>query len=359
MGCAAGSSASQAGEDRSCFTDLYGTDSQLSKGSFGQVYSCRRRDAASSTAVPEEAAVKVIKLDTPWHDFRGRPTSVIDEDLLRKAREEVAVWRMVCGPDGYEHCVGLCASYLQDMTFYMVMERCQKSIMDIFDECQGAPFPDLVRRLRQMLLAIAHVHKQGIVHRDIKPNNFLLGGPDGKTVKLCDFGLAARVPKRQKLKDECGTPAYMSPDMLRGKGYCQKTDVWSLGVTAYVLAFGQLPYVPVEESAKAMKDIILLGHPKPQFLCASVDAAGASVSDVRDVVRALLTRSPEARSTAEDALKRLPQGDPVSIESLTSAESSTSVSTQFGESGGSGSDTPPFASRDSHSQDGARIIESL
>jgi serine/threonine protein kinase len=199
-------------------------------------------------------------------------------------------------------------TFLDDQAYYMVMERCKKSVMDVFEE-RGPAFPDFPRVIREMLTAVAHVHRRGAVHRDVKPNNFLLGGPDGKTVKLCDFGMAVRMPRKGLLKDSCGTASYMSPEMLRGKGYGQSTDVWSLGVSAYVLVFGALPYVPKgEQSPEAMKDIILLGHPKPSFAIPWRSKEGPPMEELA-LVRELLARNPNDRPTADAALE-LPHSPP-------------------------------------------------
>lgn len=316
MGCS-GSSVQARVDERTSFSAEYDLVGSLNKGTFGQVRSCRPKAApagsasnSASSSSSTDLAVKVINLQILWHDWRDRPISIIDTEKLQKAREEVDIWRSICAA-GDEHCVRLLQCYLENLTFNMVMERCKESLMDVFEEHSafnhGEAFPDLPHTLHEMLLAVAHVHRLGIVHRDVKLNNFLLGGLEGRTVKLCDFGLAAKMPRKGLLKTQCGTASYMSPEMVTDKSYGQKTDVWSLGVTAYVLVFGALPYVPKgEQSPEAMKEMIALGHPKPSFTSPWSKGDSRHQEFIVPLVRKLLDRSSRSRCTAEEALQSLP-----------------------------------------------------
>ena len=82
--------------------------------------------------------------------------------------------------------------------------------------------------------------KHNIVHRDLKPANILV---HQNTFKICDFGFAKYLKELSKMnKTSVGTPMYMSPQVLKGKPYTNKTDVWSLGVLAYEMMFGRTPW---------------------------------------------------------------------------------------------------------------------
>lgn len=102
---------------------------------------------------------------------------------------------------------------------------------------------DLAKSLyKQVLDGMRHCHDRLVVHRDLKLDNLLLGCVNG--VKIIDFGFAAQVASRDaKLKAFCGTPSYMAPEIVRGEGYSGfATDVWALGVVAFALLAGCLPF---------------------------------------------------------------------------------------------------------------------
>ncbi|MCA8915512.1 MAG: protein kinase [Planctomycetes bacterium] len=93
--------------------------------------------------------------------------------------------------------------------------------------------------------ALAYAHTQGLVHRDVKPHNILLGASDGK-IKLSDFGLARAATSSSHLTMSgqiMGTPHYMSPEQAESKEVSDKSDVYSLGVTLYHMLTGETPFV--------------------------------------------------------------------------------------------------------------------
>lgn len=148
-----------------------------------------------------------------------------------------------------------------------------------------------------MLLGIVHVHSKGIIHRDVKPENFLVA--DG-TVKLCDFGMAEFMPAKKLLGGVYGTPPYMSPEMILRRGYDLGSDVWSYGVCMYLLQYGEYPYVPHVRTGTAMKELIAKGVPEPKFI--SKDALQLPRNECREFIRCMLNRDRKCRPSAETML---------------------------------------------------------
>jgi serine/threonine-protein kinase len=103
-----------------------------------------------------------------------------------------------------------------------------------------------LRLLREITFGMAAAHRSGVVHRDLKPANILMSHVD--QVKIVDFGIAAaafRDPEDTEITqtgDFVGTPAYTSPEQVRGQAVDQRTDIYSLGVVMYRMFAGRLPY---------------------------------------------------------------------------------------------------------------------
>lgn len=146
---------------------------------------------------------------------------------------------------------------------------------------------------KQMLLALAHLHSHGIVHRDIKPANFVYERKDGTQVKMIDFDLSTFWKAGEaKLQRCCGSPGYMSPELITGEGYTSQTDMWSLGVTLFTLLVGELPF-SLEEEVVTQADVLKL--------LASEVAADLS-ADAAHLLARLLRVDPAERLTADVAL---------------------------------------------------------
>ena len=94
---------------------------------------------------------------------------------------------------------------------------------------------------KQIVYGLAHIHARNVLHRDIKPENILLDA-DG-CVKICDFGVSRIIDKAQTINDQCGTPAYLAPEIIANQGYNGfRVDHWSLGVLLYAILCGSVPF---------------------------------------------------------------------------------------------------------------------
>ena len=127
---------------------------------------------------------------------------------------------------------------------YIVMEWVDgPSCAEILKELGRLEPADAVDILRQGCRGLDYAHRKGVVHRDVKPGN-LLRGREGGQVKLADFGIAKAAEQSDitKVGSVLGTAAYLSPEQARGEPAGPQSDLYALGVVAYQLLAGRLPY---------------------------------------------------------------------------------------------------------------------
>eukprot|EP01120_Amphizonella_sp_Union-15-10_P000747 TRINITY_DN10776_c0_g1_i1.p1 TRINITY_DN10776_c0_g1~~TRINITY_DN10776_c0_g1_i1.p1 ORF type:complete len:317 (+),score=47.12 TRINITY_DN10776_c0_g1_i1:70-1020(+) len=116
------------------------------------------------------------------------------------------------------------------------------TLSDFINDClYNEPQVHLI--LVQLSKAIAFLHSVGICHRDIKPDNLVFVSRDFRSLKLIDFGLSCFFESEAQLIYEwCGTTEYQAPEMIKGIGYNRQVDLWAIGVLAFLLFTGNLPF---------------------------------------------------------------------------------------------------------------------
>jgi predicted Ser/Thr protein kinase len=186
------------------------------------------------------------------------------------------------------------------------------------EELARGPLPaaDALATARTICLAAAAAHARGIVHRDLKPEN-IVRTPDG-VIKILDFGLAttAETAAASLTGDGAalGTPAYMSPEQIRGRRVDARSDQFALGVLMYELLTGVHPFLARTPAATLAR--ILEAEAEPQPLTHDVhDLPPAVVETLAAIVMRCLQKAPEGRypdtAALVSALESLSRPDPV------------------------------------------------
>jgi len=146
----------------------------------------------------------------------------------------------------------------------------------------------------QIATTLSYIHSQGIVYRDLKPENMMIG-KDGY-LKIIDFGLSKRIEKEKystgKTLTMCGTPNYIAPEILQSKPYGYEADWWSYGVVLYEIFYGQMPFQGNTPS-ELFKNI-LNGKPR---LSPRID------NRINKLIKGLLRKDPKKRYGAKKVLE--------------------------------------------------------
>ncbi|RLN34133.1 CBL-interacting protein kinase 16-like [Panicum miliaceum] len=222
----------EGGEERRLVLGKYELGRMLGQGTFAKVYYARDLSAAAAAGSGGSSSVAIKVIDKA----RLRRT----EGMVEQLRREISIMRMVRHPN----VVGIREVLASRSRVFVVMEYARGG--ELFAKvARGRLTEDRARRyFQQLVAAVGFCHRRGVAHRDLKPENLLLD-EEGR-LKVTDFGLAA-LPEQLRhdglLHTQCGTPAYVAPEVLRKRGYDgARADLWSCGVVLYVLLCGFLPF---------------------------------------------------------------------------------------------------------------------
>ncbi len=195
---------------------------KIGQGGMGVVYQ------AEDTVLHRIVAYKVLPPAV-------RESPKILENFLQEARVAASL--------NHSNIVTVFDTGKNDTDLYITMEYVDGvTLKEYLDQRSPIPIPELVRIAKQICLGLDYAHNTNVIHRDIKPANIMLTKAQ-KTVKIMDFGLAKLVDDSMADKTTVkGTPMYMAPEQILGKGVDHQSDIYSLGCTLYRMATGRAPF---------------------------------------------------------------------------------------------------------------------
>jgi len=252
-------------------TEFYRIGRLLGKGAFGKV------NLGIHKLTGEMVAIKSLNKEY-----------FVDEYSKQKVMQEYSILKRLQHP-----------SVIQ---LYETFES-KKHILFVIELCAGGDLLNYVRRRRklkenvakfvfkQLIEGLEHCHNRNVVHRDIKLDNILLNSK-GK-IKICDFGVSKLVRKGEKMKEQCGTPAYIAPEILLDKGYEGfAVDIWSAGIALHAILYGKVPF-----KANNMRDL------NKVIMKGSYTLKEGISLEAKNLLTRMLEPNPRKRITTSEILK--------------------------------------------------------
>ncbi|XP_034006170.1 myosin light chain kinase, smooth muscle [Trematomus bernacchii] len=201
--------------------ELYDVEERLGTGKFGQVFKLVEKATKKVWAGKFIKAYSAKEKDNVRHEISimnslHHPKLVQCIDAFEGKSDIVMVLEMISGGELFER---------------------------IIDEDFELTEREVIKYMLQIIDGVNFIHKQGIVHLDLKPENIMCVGKTGSKIKLIDFGLARRLENAGTLKVLFGTPEFVAPEVINYEAISYPTDMWSIGVICYILLSGLSPFM--------------------------------------------------------------------------------------------------------------------
>ena len=246
----------------------------LGKGSFGKVYLGLQR------LTNRLVAIKCLEKD----HFK-------DESTKRKILSEVRILKKLLG---HPNIVKLLEVFENKKYVFFITEYATNGDLLKHTKANNAiPENDAKYMFYQIAMGIKYMHQQNIVHRDIKLDNILID--EYNRCKICDFGVSRQITPKESINEQCGTPAYLAPEIIKDQGYSgYGADIWSLGVLLFSLLTNQMPFKA--STLDELHEKICIG--RFEF----PDTPKLS-SNVKNLISKMLVVNPEDRIAIEEVIK--------------------------------------------------------
>lgn len=259
--------------------DIFEIHERIGRGSYGVVHRVTHQNTLKTYAM------KIIS--------KKKYSSEKDKIYLDEIKNEISIQKNLDHPNIVRYKLSFSSQSYQ----YIVLEYCPGKT--IYDYLMNSPLkrlsePETRQILKDVVNGLVYLHSRNIIHHDIKLENFIIGS-DGR-IKITDFGISSQLKsKKQKNYMTCGTPTYMSPEMLLDsgmKGHRFEVDIWSLGVSTFLMLTGRFPFCgdkkTIEEKIKNCE------YQFPHSVPISPEA--------KDFIKKILQKNPKKRPSPLDLI---------------------------------------------------------
>ena len=207
----------------------------LGIGQFGQVWLAQHKKERFV------CAIKIINM-----------SNIKENVQVKNIRREIEIHLNIV----HKYIIQMYGYFYDSEKLYLVMEYCGENgdMFKLLRNRNSLEYNLVKKYIRQVAMAVEHLHRMDIIHRDIKPENILIDNDDN--IKLCDFGWSV-CNKDKRRGTFCGTLDYLSPEMCENKIYDKGVDVWCIGVLCYELICGDTPFDTSSKPTHVSKQIII------------------------------------------------------------------------------------------------------
>uniref|UniRef100_A0A8D8U7T9 Twitchin n=1 Tax=Cacopsylla melanoneura TaxID=428564 RepID=A0A8D8U7T9_9HEMI len=253
--------------------DHYDILEEIGTGAFGVVHRCRERKtgnifAAKFIPVSHNLEKELIRKEIDIMNQLHHPKLINLHDAFEDDDEMVLIFEFLSGGELFERITS---------PDYKMSEA------------------EVINYMRQVCEAVKHMHEKNIIHLDVKPENIMCQTRSSTNVKLIDFGLATKLDPNEVVKISTGTAEFAAPEIVEREPVGFYTDMWAVGVLAYVLLSGLSPFAG-ENDVDTLKNVKACDWEFDEEAFRNVSEEG------KDFIRRLLLRNKEKRMTAHECL---------------------------------------------------------
>lgn len=202
--------------------EFYKVIGLIGKGAFGKVLLCEHKLSGKQVAVKAISKVRLQSLRSQKKVFQ-------EVYILRKIRNRFVI--------------KILEVFESERNFLIVLEYAGGGDLLNYVRNKGRLKEEECKKIfRQIVQGALSIHEAGVLHRDFKLDNILLD-TEYSMIKICDFGVSKIFQSGELIKDQCGTPAYLAPEIIKNQGYQGgSVDIWSIGIVLYTMLCGTIPF---------------------------------------------------------------------------------------------------------------------